>query len=286
MNALLVRLPYFFVLFAMLVFSCEVRATDLLLIAPGAPKIVKVETDHGGSPGDVSTDEIYLEYSDGTRKFLTKNKLMERVPTFSANNQFVSFLRRRDTNNDGDVSWADDVELCVFDLRTSATRVLSTGMFDVGMPTWHPRDLTIAFTASKKLYTLDLLTNKRRKIIDNVGDWPTWSSDGTLIAFYDVQNRVNIVKTDGTQRRTLTDDVGNGWALYWMTDNRLLFAHEKKGLQVFSPVDQSIKALKKISEIETEKIIDQQQFNWSSSTLVPPAGDPRSKRRSCKSKSP
>lgn len=231
-------------------------------------QIRKVDTDHGENPSDISTDEIYLEYGDGHRKYLTHNNLMERVPAFSPDNQFVSFLRRRDTNSDGKVDWDDDCELCLFDLRTSTTKLLSDDLSDVGMPTWHPNALRIAFMAgkegSKKLYILDLLTGKRTdvKSVRDADSWPAWSPDGSLIAFYDEQNRVNVVKPDGTQRRILSDDVGNGWALYWTFDNRLIFTHTKRGWQVYSPINQrSIQ----ISSFNSDRTLDQQIFGWSQS---------------------
>lgn len=295
MIASLIHLRRHLVIIVLIVSGCSrggshAQPTGSEQDAAEGPEIVRVGTDYGSNPSDISTDEIYLEYSDGSRVYLTDNNLMDRVPAFSPDNQFVSYLRRRDTNSDGTVNWDDDTELCLFDLQSSTTKQLTAGLSDVGEPTWHPDALRIAFMAGergrKKLYILDLLTDRRTEVVGEVESWPTWSPDGALIAFYDEQNRVSVVKPDGTERRTLSDDVGNGWALYWTFDNRLVFIHETKGWipalrrqvrtalnsrtaqspehkwQVFSPADQSIKRMERS---DLDGILNQDKFGWSRS---------------------
>lgn len=79
-------------------------------------KPVSVETDHGATPSDISTDDLVLTRSDGSKENLTKNGCMERVPVLSHDDSTLAFLRRIDSNEDGVVNWDDTVELWIMRL--------------------------------------------------------------------------------------------------------------------------------------------------------------------------
>lgn len=64
---------------ALLTLTILALATDIRRCADNEPKPVKVETDHGGNPSDLSTDELVMTFSDGTEKNFTNNGSMERV---------------------------------------------------------------------------------------------------------------------------------------------------------------------------------------------------------------
>jgi Tol biopolymer transport system component len=238
-------------------------------------RAVAVRTDHGDSPSNISTDEIYIERADGTREYLTRNSLMERCPALSSDNQLLTFIRRRDSDGNGTVDWDDNCELCMMDLVDHSTVIVSEGLADASSATWHPSRHLFSFIAGtpermKKLYVYDAETAKRRELSDDASAWPTWSLDGTYIAFYDKTNRVTVVDADTGSQKTLSDDVGNGWALYWTYDGRLVFiAEDGDQWFVFTPDTQQVRELRQDKPYDT---VDQKIFNWATRGAQPESG--------------
>lgn len=234
---------------------------------PPGRRIVAVRTDHGDDPSDVSTDEIYLQFEDGSREYLTDNSFMERVPRFSPDNTLIAFVRRRDSNADGKVDWDDNSELWLMQLADQQSKCVTEGLPDVGAPTWHPSAHQIAFIAGeekrdKTLYVYDVAQGTCRRIRGDASVWPTWSPDGAYIAFYDKENRVTVTTPDGDWSKNLSDDVGNGWALYWAYNNSLIFTHEKLGWQIFSPREQKLRPLPD-NDNDQLKCVDQGLYDWA-----------------------
>ena len=67
----------------------------------------------------------------------------------------------------------------------------------------------------------------------------------------------------------LTGDVGNGWALYWTSDDRLVFTEEGVGWQVYTPGSEHPVLLDEAKH-KKMKFIDQERFGWASSKAEPP----------------
>jgi Tol biopolymer transport system component len=229
---------------------------------------VSVETDHGGDSSDVSTDELVLIRSDGSKDNLTKNGCMERVPVLSHDNSTLAFLRRIDSNEDGVVNWDDEVELWIMHLGNRAEAHLAKNLTDPSETTWHPKKQILGFIATdgnrgRGLYSYDLATKALNRLADEAGSWPAWSADGEYIAFYDAKNRVVLFSLADGVRKILTKDVGNGWALYWTTDNRMIFTEEGIGWQVYTP---GTKKPIPLDETQHKKLttIDQAKFGWAS----------------------
>ena len=231
------------------------------------PTPVSIETDHGGNPSDISTDELVLTLSDGTKKKLTNNGCMERVPVISHDGALVAFLRRSDTNEDYEVNWDDAVELWVMRLDNKSETRLIKSLSNPSQAAWHPKQRVLAFIGTdsdgdRALYSYDLSQKKLSILTSSADSWPEWSPCGAMIAFYDDDNRVVVFKLGDKREKVLSEDVGNGWALYWSTDGRLVFTEETKGWQIYTPNDAKPKPLAK-KEHKKLKFIDQEKFGWA-----------------------
>ncbi|WP_346189106.1 hypothetical protein [Rubritalea halochordaticola] len=243
------------------------EAEKLIKLLRAQGTYLSVDTDHGDNPSDVSTDEIYLNLGDGTREYLTQNKLMERVPILSHDHSMLSFLRRTDSNGDGKVSWDDAVELWLMRLDDRKESRILPNLTDPSSVSWHPSKMQFTIIAidpelGRGLYIYDLDTKKLSRLTDSASSWPTWSLDGANIAYYDNGNRVCVFNLKTKQEKILSPDVGNGWGLYWTTDGRLLFIRENKGFFLYSPGDEKAQQTD-MSTMEKLKTIDQSKFNWA-----------------------
>lgn len=232
-----------------------------------APIPLSVETDHGGNPSNISTDEIVLKFSDGTTEFLTKNGCMERVPVLSPDNSAIAFLRRLDSNEDGSVNWDDEVELWLMRLENRAESRLAPILRDPSQATWHPSKMRLAFVATgsegeRGLYSYDLESKSLSLLATDAQGWPAWSPTGAQIAFYDNENRVVVVSTKEKKTKILSPDVGNSWALYWSLDGRLVFSQEVSGWYIFTPRSEEVSPLN-AAQRKKLTFIDQEKFGWA-----------------------
>lgn len=230
---------------------------------------VSVDTDHGGNPSDISTDELVLTRSDGTKEKLTKNGCMERVPVLSHDNSTLAFLRRIDSNEDGVVNWDDEIELWIMRLGNRAEAHLAKNLTDPSQATWHPKKQILGFIATdgdrgRGLYSYELATKTLIRLADEADSWPAWSASGDHIAFYDDKNRIVVFGFSDKSKKVLTDDVGNGWALYWSNDGRLIFTVDSnKRWKIYTPGTEGPLPLS--DEIHKKLVtVDQEKFDWAS----------------------
>jgi len=233
-------------------------------------KPFSVETDHGGDPSDLSTDEIFLKYDDGTKEYLTKNSSMERGPVISYDDSIVAFLRRVDSNEDGVVNWDDETELWVMRLGNRSESRIVKDLSDPTSASWHPSKLRLAFIATnsegkRSLYSYDLSSKTHERFSDNARDWPEWSPCGDYIAYYDAGNRVVLYDVTSQETKVLTENVGNGWALYWTVDSRLVFIQEPTEWHIYVPGTEA-SVIVTDAEIKELTIVKQNQFGWASTT--------------------
>lgn len=145
---------------------------------------------------------------------------------------------------------------------------MAKNLTEPSQATWHPRKQILGFIATdgdkgRGLYSYDIATKTLVRLADEASSWPAWSRNGEYIAFYDSKNRVVLFSLADGSREILTKDVGNGWALYWTTDNQIIFTEEGVGWQIYTP---GTKKLIPLDDTQHNKLatIDQAKFGWAS----------------------
>ncbi|MGF1634675.1 MAG: DPP IV N-terminal domain-containing protein [Phycisphaerae bacterium] len=136
-------------------------------------------------------------------------------------------------------------ELWTADLVSSERKMIGYGMF----PVWSPAGDKIAFQRGRdrgsrwfSLWTLDLVDGEGRMPTEVAVSGtaaivaPTWSPDGSKLAFTTVLKKGNstihdvwTIKADGTERRRLTDGTGGNNQPFWAVDNRIYFTSDRGG---------------------------------------------------------
>lgn len=219
-----------------------------------------------GRTSDLSKEDIYIEYDDGTKEYLTWNRVMERVPRVSFDDSVVAFLRRVDSNEDGVITSKDDeTELWLMRLGNRAESRIASELSNPSSASWHPSKLQMSFIASssdgkKSLYSYDLPSKRLERLSDDAGSWSEWSPCGNYIAYFDSKNRVALYDVTSRASKVLTEDIGRSYALYWFTDGRLLFRVNDE-IVVYSP---STNKSTKMSETEVGQVsgYEQKRFGW------------------------
>jgi len=229
---------------------------------------VSVGSEYAGDPSNLGTEEIVLKRSDGSTTFLTKNGSMERVPVLSHDNSIIAFLRRVDSNEDGIVNWDDQVELWLMRLNNRAESRLAVNLSKPSQASWHPSKMRLSFIAtnaegSRGLYVYDLPSKSLKLLSDDADSWPTWSPKGDCIAYYDDDNQVVVFDIEKKNSKVLCSDVGNGWALYWTSDNRIVFTREGKGWFIYRLGAELADSLD-VEAFKTLIFVDQEKFGWAS----------------------
>jgi Tol biopolymer transport system component len=109
-------------------------------------------------------------------------------------------------------------------------RTPSGGECGVVWPAWSPDGRRIAFVcaAYEEVWQIHMVSadgSNPRRLIDSTTSFfaqsePTWSSDGSQIAFDSVSFRIDVVNVDGSNLRTV---VNNGFWADWSADGRFAF---------------------------------------------------------------
>ena len=226
---------------------------------------VAVKVDRGS--GEFTDYEIYLEYADGTKLYLTYNNYVDGDPLFSPDGKLVAFTRKIDTNNDGKIDTDDTYDIYIIDLNgvDIAVNLTNSPSSDEHMFSWSPDGKRIAFYSDRSggdVYVVDVFSEDITQITFNSG-WgghPAWSPDGEYIAFYssdDSGSYVTVVRPDGSGLKRLTSTVGNGWGLSWTWGGEIRFPYRGHTYIIrpdgsgFLPADNL-----------TLDIVDQSIFGW------------------------
>jgi Tol biopolymer transport system component len=141
-----------------------------------------------------------------------------------------------------EISWAPLGDGVAFLKRTGAIGIAHprTSSFEIvhaeyntltALGDWSPDARLLLFTRDARIYTVDVITGEIRYLVDGLR--PTWSPDGSEIAF--VSGRgvgigpsrpldLEVIRPDGTGRRTLVADATSIDTIAWSPDSsRLAF---------------------------------------------------------------
>lgn len=172
--------------------------------------------------------EIYVMNADGTGLLrLTNNPAGDFDPSWSPDGSKILFVSERDGNNEIYAMNSDG---------TYQTRLTSTSVNE-DRARFSPNGSKIVFISQADIYVMDAngsnqlrLTNNSNLVHANVD--PTWSADGTRIAF--VSNRsgkteIWIMNADGSNQLQLTNSAGPGFLAWSPNGNKIAFHSSRDG---------------------------------------------------------
>lgn len=190
--------------------------------------------------------DIYVMDIDGRNVVQVTNGPMQDLhPTWSPDGSMICYSSLG--------SRSEQWELWTVNLYTLEKRMIGFGLY----PAWSPNPSVnrIAFQRARQrgsrwfsLWTLDLVDGEAKRITEVAVSTnaaivkPTWSPDGTKLAFCTVveparttngkptgQQDIWVINADGSNRRRLTDGVASNLMPYWSVDNRVYFISDRSG---------------------------------------------------------
>jgi TolB protein len=196
-------------------------------------------------------DEIYVMDADGSHaRRLTHTPYNEWSPSWSPDGALIAFYSgelfvmrpdgrrpRQVTNVEGEYpAWSPDgrriafmsaqpdargsnpnYDVVVVDRDGSHARSLTDWLGEDGWPAWSPDGRSIAFTSThgasgaRRLWVMASADGSHKRVLTR-GSFPVWSPDGGAIMFSDDDNRLAVIRPDGTGLRTLPI---HGWLVDW-----------------------------------------------------------------------
>ena len=170
-------------------------------------------------------------------------------PSFSPDGERIAFVSTRESGG-----------LFVMGRTGESVRRLTDAGFN---PKWSPDGKEIVFasepvqgephnrnTRTSELWAVNSTTGVKRKITDTDGVQPTWSPNGTRIAYWRIrvpgrplgQRDIWTIPAGGGEPTPLTDDAPLDWSPVWSPDGRFLYFSSDRGGSVNLwrvPIDES-----------------------------------------------
>jgi Tol biopolymer transport system component len=227
---------------------------------------------------DPNPTDIYVMDADGTNERpLADNAVMRFGPTWSPDGKQIAYLRSHAENP----GLADDVYM-IDENGTNETRLTQTHSVPetstkLGLPVWSPAGNKIAFSSSAitttpassdspesagastapaadmtGIYVIDVDTTTICKLTSTAGQYgdtaaPAWSPDGNKIAFYD-KEAINVINTDGSGQKELTDTVPDLSAPTWAPDGKRIAFVNQADLYVINADGSGLRPLANTTE--------------------------------------
>jgi Tol biopolymer transport system component len=148
-----------------------------------------------GLTGSVRSSTVMLQDSTGILAFIVGPSINNRAASSNiylgnvASGQQTPITANQTDAIYGSLSWSPDGKRLAFSL-------------------WADRRKTYGNFGHFNIYTLDLATAATKRLTDGESDWlPTWSPDGTKIAFVSIRNNhygIYLMAADGSNPETLT----------------------------------------------------------------------------------
>jgi len=197
-------------------------------VGAGAVEPGRIAFASGGG-GD---DDIYVMNADGTgRTNLTNSAAYDAAPAWSPDGSKIAFSSDRDPNRDIYVMNADG---------TGRTNLTNSAAYDAA-PAWSPDGSKIAFSRTYEIhqhdgkwdyeiYVMNADGTGQTRLTNNAA-WdnePTWSPDGTQIAFasgFAARGDIYVMNADGTGQTNLTNGPTWDQSPSWSPDgSKIAFA--------------------------------------------------------------
>lgn len=243
---------------AVISWALPLSASPLLPIGFGTKRI------HENDP---ASEEVVAEYSDDSTRILTHNKVPDRCPVLSFQNEFLAYLSIVDSRFP-ETKGVPLTELWVQSLTRKKRLIVNANYDSSSQATWCPSANRLVFFGlnlggKSRLLIYDVDLEIERVLAEGAGSWPAWSINGRFIAFYNERNEVCLIdfNANAGEYKIISKNVGNRWGLYWGSDEELYYLLEEGWIKV-NPVTLDRVVIGK-EDIRKVKFVDQTRMNWA-----------------------